>query len=68
MTVRFRVFTCTYRSWDTLFAEAAAFATELGPDRLIGISHSHEGPVGVVTVWYWEANLPARPTPDLDRC
>jgi hypothetical protein len=45
-----------------MFAEAAAFATELGRDRLILISHSH-GPStdtwspdgsGVVTVWYWE--------------
>jgi hypothetical protein len=45
-----------------MFADAAAFATQVGPDRLIGISHSHgggsevlgHGGSGVVTVWYWE--------------
>jgi hypothetical protein len=45
-----------------MFAEAADFATKVGRDRLIGISHSHggggqvfgEGGSGVVTVWYWE--------------
>ena len=56
MSVRFQSFTSTHKSWDTLFGEAAAFATEVGPDRLIGISHSHEGDMGVVTVWYWQAD------------
>ena len=68
MTVRFRVFTSTHKSWESLFEEAAAFATEVGPDRLIGMSHSHEGPVGVVTVWYWDPDTHRRPSPDLDRC
>ena len=37
-----------------LFAEAAAFASEVGPKRLIGISHSEGVYVRtVVTVWYW---------------
>jgi hypothetical protein len=39
-------------SWATLFTEAADFA-ELGPERLISISHSADGGNGVVTVWYW---------------
>jgi hypothetical protein len=47
---------------DKMFADAANFASEVGPDRLIGISHSHGGGneawgyggSGVVTVWYWE--------------
>jgi hypothetical protein len=40
---------------------AAAFATTVGQERLIGISHSHGGGEwlgaggrGMVTVWYWE--------------
>ena len=33
---------------------AARFAGEVGPDRLIGLSHSEFKDEGVVTVWYWE--------------
>jgi hypothetical protein len=54
MQVQYRVFRGTFTSWDTLFAEAAAFASEIGPDRLIGISQSEDRSDGVVTVWYWE--------------
>jgi hypothetical protein len=53
-TARYEVFRGTISSWDTLFAEAAAFATGIGPDRVIGISHSADQHDGVVTVWYWE--------------
>ncbi len=38
---------------ETAFAQAAEFATGLGPGRVISISHA-EGERGcVVTVWYW---------------
>jgi hypothetical protein len=53
MRVDYRIFRSTMKSWDTLFTEAAAFATELGPDRLISISHSEDKDDGVVTVWFW---------------
>jgi hypothetical protein len=61
MRVAFKHFQSVTRSWEGLFEDAAAFATEVGKDRLIGISHSHggggnmfgEGGVGVITVWYW---------------
>ena len=36
-----------------LFKRAAEFATRMGRDRLIGISHSEDNSDGVVTVWYW---------------
>jgi hypothetical protein len=39
-------------SWDSLFAKAAEFATRIGPDRVINISHSEDMSVGVVAVWY----------------
>jgi hypothetical protein len=52
-TARYEVFRGTLSSWDALFADAA-FATGIGPDRLIGISHSADQHDGVVTVWYWE--------------
>jgi len=53
MQARFKIFKSSHSPWKTLFAAAATFATSLGPERLIGISHSHEQTLGVVTVWYW---------------
>jgi hypothetical protein len=61
MRVAFRHFESASESWESMFAEAAAFATEVGPERLVSISHSHGGGSeswgvggsGVVTVWYW---------------
>ena len=50
---RFEVFRGTLASWHTLFSDAAAFATSVGRDRLISISHSEDQNEGVVTVWYW---------------
>ncbi len=51
--VRFEMFRGTLTTWNTLFQEAADFASGIGSDRLISISHSSNGE-GVVTVWYWE--------------
>jgi hypothetical protein len=71
MSVRFKVFeNGAPESLEELFEEAAAFASELKPERLIGISHSHGqaawlGNVSpwftntkrsVVTVWYWDGD------------
>ena len=57
MQVKYKVFQSSTRSWESLFDEAAAFGSEVGRDRLIGISHSegrHDwGGNGVITVWYW---------------
>jgi hypothetical protein len=53
MKVQTRVFRSSFSSWATLFEDAAAFATELGRDRLITISHSADHSEGVVVVWYW---------------
>ena len=54
MRVRFKVFTGVFTSWHSLFKQAAAFATAIGPERLIDISHSADHQHGVVTVWYWD--------------
>jgi hypothetical protein len=63
----FEVFRGTLASWHTLFSEAAAFATEVGPRRLISISHSEDRNEGVVTVWYWAtASGDAQPDEELD--
>lgn len=61
MEVRFRVFESTTKSWQALCGQAAEFATEVGRERLIGISTAAAGGVeiggtgacGVVIVWYW---------------
>jgi hypothetical protein len=61
MHAAFKHFVSTTQSWETMFANAAEFMTSLGPERVIGVSHSHGGGTdmigmggtGVVTVWYW---------------
>jgi hypothetical protein len=51
---RFEVFRGTIASWQELFDQAAAFASRIGPDRLITIAHSEDQQDGVVAVWYWD--------------
>ena len=51
--VHFEIFKSSFNSWESLFAEAAKFAESIGPEHLIGISHSSDHSEGVVTVWYW---------------
>ncbi len=53
MVATFRVFRGMLSTWEKLFQEAADYATAIGPDRLISISHSCDSCDGVVTVWYW---------------
>ena len=52
--VKFEVFKSSLKSWEKLCAEAAAFATEKGADRIINISMSEDHSKGVVVVWYRE--------------
>ena len=62
MTVQSRVFSSSSESWETLCAAAAAFASEVGRQKLINISVAASGGTdmlglggtGVVIVWYWE--------------
>ncbi len=51
--LRFRKFSAIIKTWDAVFTEAAEFATEQGPTRVVSISHSHNSTESVVTVWYW---------------
>ena len=53
MRVEFQTFKGTLLTWEDLFQEAADFASSLGPERVISISHSDSHSKGVVTVWYW---------------
>lgn len=54
MSAKFKQFRGVLKSWERLFQEAADFATLVGQDRVISISHSADHSDGVVTVWYWE--------------
>jgi len=49
-----RNFRSSFDSWEQLSQQAANFATALGPQRLISISHSEDGNDGVIIVWYWD--------------
>jgi len=53
LTVKYQTFRGGFLTWDALFTEAAEYASTLGPDRLISISHSEDDNDGVVTVWFW---------------
>jgi len=52
MVVKFKEFRGAFKTWDMLYKGASEFATEIGKDRLIGISQAVHA-VPVVTVWYW---------------
>lgn len=62
MSVQSRVFVSSRQSWEKLCEEAAAFASEVGRERLINISVAASGGTdlfglggtGVIVVWYWE--------------
>ncbi len=54
MKVTYKQFRGVLATWDDLFTQASDFATSLGRDSLINISHSASGADGIVTVWYWE--------------
>ena len=54
MRMKFRKFHALLKSWETVFQEAADFATSLGPDRVVSVSHSEDHNEAIVTVWYWD--------------
>ena len=53
MRVAFEIFRGVLKTWLELNAQAAAFATQVGPERVINISKSCDSVEGIVTVWYW---------------
>jgi hypothetical protein len=54
LIVKCEYFRGTLATWEELFAEAAVFASQIGRERLIGMSHSADQSKGVVAVWYWD--------------
>jgi hypothetical protein len=51
----FKVFRSSLSTWESLFAKVAEFISQLGPGRVISVSHSEDGNEAVVTVWHWTA-------------
>jgi hypothetical protein len=52
--VKFEIFESSTKSWAKLCADAAAFASDKGRERLINVSVSEDQNTGVIVVWYWE--------------
>lgn len=53
MQVLFKCWDSKMASREKLFKAATDFATKLGPDRLINITHSEDRDNIVITIWYW---------------
>ena len=53
MKVEYQVFRGMFSTWKTLFSQAAEFATDVGKEKVLSISHSQDNLEGVVVVWYW---------------
>ena len=61
MSVQHRIFASSTKAWEALCAEASAFASEIGREKLINISVAASGGddifgrggSGVIVVWYW---------------
>jgi len=58
MSVRakFKIIKSSYDTWEGMARQVAEALTALGPERVIGVSHSQETHTGVIIVWYWEAD------------
>ena len=54
MQVKFEIFKSSVKSWQKLCAEAAAFASNIGRERLVNIAVAEDQTKGVIVVWYWE--------------
>jgi len=62
MRVRFKTFESQFATRQKILQMAADFATQLGPERLINITHSEDRDDEVVTIWYWEEAHDLKPT------
>lgn len=51
MQVRYKQFRGTFKSWESLFRDAAELASSISKGQLISISHSADHSDGIVTVW-----------------
>jgi hypothetical protein len=51
------MFKSSVKTWQTMLNEASDFASTIGEQRVISISHSCDNNTAVVVVWYWDKGL-----------
>ncbi|MGI9518708.1 MAG: hypothetical protein ACR2NP_16745 [Pirellulaceae bacterium] len=51
--LKFKYFRGSMKTWQTLFEEAATFASKQGEQSILNITTSCDHHDAVVTVWYW---------------
>ena len=51
--LKFEKFSALVATWESVFSDAADFATQVGRERVVSISHSADRHEAIVTVWYW---------------
>lgn len=56
--LHYRVFRGVWSTWEELFRQASEFADDIGPEKVVSISHSEDKDDGVVAVWYWTESRP----------
>ena len=54
MRVQFKTFESQFLTRQKMLQKAAEFATQMGPERLINVTHSEDNHESFITVWYWE--------------
>lgn len=63
MYTHYRMFKSSVKTWQTMFNEASDFASTIGEQRVISISHSCDNGSAVVVVWYWDKGTPNKNYP-----
>lgn len=55
MRAQFKVFRSQWETWEAACERVSEFASEVGPARLISITHSEANRLGgTLIVWYWD--------------
>lgn len=54
MYTHYRMFKSSVKTWETMLNEASDFASTIGEQRVISISHCCDNGTAVVVVWYWD--------------
>lgn len=52
MKVHSKIFSSSFKFWETLCVEASEFASRIPAENLINISHSCSKTEGTIIVWY----------------
>jgi hypothetical protein len=61
MRVLYKSFESQFITRQKILQKAAEFASEIGADRLINISHSEDHHDSIVTIWYWDGPKQEKP-------